>query len=51
MGPPIYRQLISLLSQQGSKVTFLSGYGRWYPEGALTTSIPNHDPEIELTQR
>lgn len=47
MGPPTYRQLMSRLSDQGTNVTFLSGYGRWYPEGALTTTMPNHDPEID----
>jgi competence protein ComEC len=49
MGPPTYRQLMSRLSDQGTNVTFLSGYGRWYPEGALTT-LPNHDPEIDPTK-
>ena len=47
MGPPTYRQLMWRFSNQGTNVTFLSGYNRWYPEGALTTPSPDGDPEID----
>ncbi len=47
MGPQTYRRLIGRLEDQNTKVTFLSGYGRWYPDGALTTPPPGQDPAID----
>jgi len=47
MGPQTYRQLIVHLAEQETKVTFLSGYGRWYPDGAMTTSPNGQDPKID----
>jgi len=47
MGPPTYRQLMWRLYNNGTNVNFLSGYTRWYPEGALTTSSPGENPEID----
>jgi len=47
MGPQTYRRLIGRLDDQDTNVTFLSGYGRWYPDGAMTTPPPGQDPEID----
>ena len=43
-----HRSLMGRLEDQGSKVRFLSGYSRWYPDGALTSPPPEQDPEIDL---
>jgi hypothetical protein len=47
MGPPTYRKLIGHLADQDTNVTFLSGYSRWYPDGAMTTPPASQDPEID----
>lgn len=47
MGPQTYRRLIGRLDDQNTKVTFLSGYGRWYPDGAMTIPPIGKDPEID----
>ena len=47
MGPQTYRRLIDRLYDQDTNVTFLSGYSRWYPDGAMTTPPPGQDPEID----
>jgi len=47
MGPQTYRRLIGRLDDQSTKVTFLSGYGRWYPDGAMTVPPPGQDPQID----
>jgi len=47
MGPTTYRRLIGRLDDQGTNVTFLSGYSRWYPDGAMTTPPPGQDPVID----
>ncbi len=47
MGPPTYRRLMRRLELQETNVTFLSGYSRWYPDGALTTPPPGQNPEID----
>lgn len=47
MGPPTYRRLIGRLEDQDTNVTFLSGYGRWYPDGAMTSPPPGQEPEID----
>jgi competence protein ComEC len=47
MGPPTYRRLIGRLDDQDTSVTFLSGYGRWYPDGAMTIPSAGQAPEID----
>jgi competence protein ComEC len=47
MGPTTYRRLIGRLDDQNTKVTFLSGYCRWYPDGAMTNPPAGLDPEID----
>ena len=47
MGPPTYRALIARLAGQQTNTTFLSGYSRWYPDGALTQPPAGVDPEID----
>jgi competence protein ComEC len=37
-GPPTYRQMINKIEKENCPVDFISGYGRIYPEGALTAS-------------
>lgn len=46
MGPPTYRALVGRLADNGTLVTFLSGYTRWYPDGALTTPAGG-GPEVD----
>ncbi|MHC4641751.1 MAG: ComEC/Rec2 family competence protein [Planctomycetota bacterium] len=50
MGPPTYHRLMERLSDQQTHFTFLSGYTRWYPDGALTTPPPGEAPEIDENQ-
>jgi len=50
MGPPTYHQLMGHLSVQQTQVTFLSGYTRWYPDGALTTPADGQPPQIDENQ-
>lgn len=47
MGPPTYRRLIGRLDDLKTKVTFLSGYSRWYPDGAMTDPPPGQEREID----
>lgn len=47
MGPPTYRQLMGRLDARGANVTFLSGYSRWYPDGAMTIPEAGQYPEID----
>ncbi|MCP4224373.1 MAG: MBL fold metallo-hydrolase, partial [Actinomycetia bacterium] len=47
MGPATYRRLIGRLDVQDTNCTFLSGYSRWYPDGAMTTPEDNQSPEID----
>ncbi|MHC4429097.1 MAG: ComEC/Rec2 family competence protein [Planctomycetota bacterium] len=47
MGPPTYRKLIVRLRDRGTNTTFLSGYSRWYPDGALTRPADGSDPELD----
>ena len=47
MGPPTYRRLVDRFSEKGTNVTFLSGYSRWYPDGAMTGGTNNTDPEVD----
>lgn len=46
MGPPTYRKLIARLAGQQTNTTFLSGYSRWYPDGAMTRPPAGGNPEI-----
>ncbi len=47
MGPPTYRRLVARLAAQGTNTVFLSGYSRWYPDGALTTPPAGEDPVVD----
>ncbi|MHC4206139.1 MAG: ComEC/Rec2 family competence protein [Planctomycetota bacterium] len=50
MGPTTYRRLMGHLDNQGTNVTFLSGYSRWYPDGALTIPPAGQDPQVDENQ-
>lgn len=50
MGPPTYHRLMGHLSDRQTHVTFLSGYTRWYPDGALTTPAAGQPPQIDENQ-
>lgn len=47
MGPPTYRRLVGRLDDQSTSCTFLSGYSRWFPDGAMTTPPGSTTPEID----
>jgi len=47
MGPPTYRRLVARLASQNANTVFLSGYNRWYPDGALTTPPGGDDPVVD----
>jgi beta-lactamase superfamily II metal-dependent hydrolase len=47
MGPMTYRRLIGRLEAQGTNVTFLSGYSRWYLDNALMDDPAGGDPVID----
>lgn len=47
MGPPTYRSLIGRLSDQGTNCNFLSGYNRWYPDGAMTDPVAGQPREVD----
>lgn len=47
LGPATYRQLVGRLEGQGTNTTFLSGYSRWYPDGALTAGAAGQNPEVD----
>jgi len=47
MGPPTYQRLMGRLFDQGTSVSFLSGYSRWYPDGAMTPPSGNQPPEVD----
>lgn len=47
MGPPTYRKLIGRFNDQQTKVNFLAGYGRWYPDGAMKAKPTAGDREID----
>jgi beta-lactamase superfamily II metal-dependent hydrolase len=47
MGPPTYRRLVARLAAQQTNTVFLSGYSRWYPDGALTSPPPGVDPVVD----
>jgi len=47
MGPPTYRRLVARLAAQQTNTVFLSGYSRWYPDGALTSPPAGVDPVVD----
>jgi competence protein ComEC len=47
MGPPTYQRLIGRLFDDDTNVTFLSGYSRWYPDGAMTAAVSESHPEVD----
>jgi competence protein ComEC len=47
LGPPTYRKLVGRLDDQDTSCTFLSGYSRWFPDGAMTIPSGASDPEID----
>lgn len=48
MGPPTYRAIAARFEADGTLVSFLSGYSRWYPDGALAPPGAD-DPEVDPT--
>lgn len=46
LGPATYRQFVARLQAQQTNTTFLSGYSRWYPDGALTLGASGQNPEV-----
>lgn len=48
LGPTTYRRLIGRLEAQGTNVTFLSGYSRWYLDNALMDDPAGGDPIVDL---
>lgn len=47
MGPPTYQRLIGRFFDEDTNVTFLSGYSRWYPDGAMKETENNSHPEVD----
>lgn len=47
LGPTTYRRLIGRLEEQGTNVTFLSGYSRWYLDRALMDDPAGGDPVVD----
>jgi competence protein ComEC len=47
LGPPTYRRLMGRLHDQGTNLSFLSGYSRWYPDGSLALPSDGGDPEAD----
>jgi len=47
LGPTTYRRLIGRLEAQGTNVTFLSGYSRWYLDNALMDDPAGGDPVVD----
>jgi len=47
LGPTTYRRLIGRLEDQGTNVTFLSGYSRWYLDNALMDDPVGGDPVVD----
>jgi competence protein ComEC len=47
MGPPTYQRLIGRFFDDETNVTFLSGYSRWYPDGAMKDNIDDSQPEVD----
>ena len=46
MGPPTYRRLLGHLQDQDTKVRFLSGYSRSYPDGSMRDAPGGGAPEV-----
>lgn len=47
MGPPTYQRLVGRFFDEGTNVTFLSGYSRWYPDGAMKESTNDSHSEVD----
>ena len=47
IGPATYRKLVGRLDDQGTGCTFLSGYSRWFPDGAMRNVLGTDDREID----
>jgi len=47
MGPPTYRSLVHRLDEKDTRVRFLSGYSRWYPDGTVSVPGPGEDPIVD----
>ena len=47
MGPPTYQRLVARLAAQHTNTVFLSGYSRWYPDGAMTSPPVGEDPVVD----
>ncbi|MEM6471179.1 MAG: hypothetical protein AAF802_16585 [Planctomycetota bacterium] len=43
----LYRKLVGRLKNQDTNTTFLSGYGRWYPDGSMKPTGSGDDQEID----
>ena len=50
MGPATYRKLIGNLDTKSVSTTFLSGYNRWYPDGALIDNNNQLDPDVPFIE-
>lgn len=47
LGPATYRSLVGRLYDNGVSCTFLSGYSRWFPDGAMKTPAGSTSPVID----
>lgn len=47
MGPATYRRLVGRLDDQDTNCTFLSGYSRWFPDGAMKTVPGTNERQID----
>jgi competence protein ComEC len=47
MGPPTYQRLIGRFFDDNTNVTFLSGYSRWYPDGAMSAPAAGAHPQVD----
>lgn len=47
MGSPSYQSLIGRFFEEDTNVTFLSGYSRWYPDGAMTEKENQNQSEVD----
>jgi competence protein ComEC len=48
MGPPTYCALVGRFADKKTKVTFLSGYGRWYPDGLVDPASAGPGATIDV---
>ncbi|MEM7145318.1 MAG: MBL fold metallo-hydrolase [Verrucomicrobiota bacterium] len=47
MGPMTYRRLIARFDENDTKTTFLAGYSRFYPDGAMLPGGAGNDPPFD----